>query len=691
MAQLAIASSFMPQYARLDPRVRRGVEEAFAKFAQATHAGLHLEKIAGARDPNVRTIRIDLDRRGVVLAPERGDVYCLLAVLSHDAAIDYARSRRFTVNQAIGVLEVRDQEALETLEPALREMSRDVEQRLFAHVPDKHLRQLGVDAEIVPLVRLLTSDEHLQALESLLPEPQYIALLALAQGLPVEQAWNEVAACQDERAAPAEIDPGDLVAAMRRSPDKVVFVDGPEELRDVLAHPFATWRVFLHPVQRRMALRPSYSGPAQVTGGAGTGKTVTALHRARHLAASRPGSRVLFTTFTKSLARALQQQIDLLVDDPDVRGRIDVRTVDSLAYAVVGRHRKPEIVSPDVLTVLWDDAAAGTPFSPAFLRREWEQIVLAQHLAGEAEYLACTRQGRGVPLNTAQRSVVWKAVAAVEASLRERGERTFHQLANEAADLLAGPEYDHVVVDEAQDLHTAQWRLLRRIVPDGPDDLFIVGDPHQRIYDSHVSLTSLGIGVRGRSRKLKINYRTTQEILNWAVPILGRDPAQGMDDSADTLDGYRSPMHGRRPAVRACADERAELDELVEQVRRWVDAGVEPGAIGVAARYTWLARKAVKALRDAGVPAGSVGAAAGVQVGSMHTMKGMEFRCVAVIGAMDGTVPLRDVLTPEDEDARAYLQDLQRERCLLFVACTRARDHLYVSYHGAPSTLLPAV
>lgn len=691
MAQLAIANSFMPQYAKLEPRVRKAVDAAVLKFAGHTHAGLHLEKLNNVKDPRIRTIRIDQFWRGVVLAPEQGDVYCLLAVLPHDDAIDYAKSRRFSVNQAIGVLEVRDQVALDEMSPALEKVAEDTEYRLLERVFDKDLLRLGIDAELLPLVRLLTTEAHLQALERLLPEPQYVALLALASGLTVQEAWEEVARCLEVAEKPAEVDPDDLVTAMRRTPGQVVFVEGADELRDILAHPFDTWRIFLHPVQRRVALRPSYSGPAQVTGGAGTGKTVTALHRARFLAERKPSARVLLTTFTKNLAEALERQLALLIDDEGVRERVTVKTVDSVSYEIVGRRGRPGIAGSDILDPLWEEAAEGTPYSATFLRREWEQVVLAQALETEDDYLGCTRNGRGVPLGKPQRSVVWGAIRHVVDGLRAEGRSTFHQLANQAAELLDGPEYDHVIIDEAQDIHPAQWRLLRRLVPVGPDDLFIVGDPHQRIYDSHVSLTSLGIGVRGRSTKLRLNYRTTQEILAWAVPLLGLSPAQGLDDSADTLDGYRSPIHGRRPVVKRFDDADKELDGLVEQVRTWIDGGVEAGAIGVAARYNYVAKKAVERLRGAGVKAYHVPSKTpGVQVGSMHKMKGLEFRCIAVIGADEKSLPSSTALTPEEEDPKAHAQDVQKERCLLFVACTRARDHLYVSYTAAPSPFLPA-
>ncbi len=693
MAHLVIDHEFLPEYGKLDKAIQRRVYEAISKFSEdSTRAGIHLEPLAGARDPRVRTFRVDQDRRAVVLA--LGDqTYYLLTVKKHDKAYAYAVSRRFTVNQAIGTIEVRDQQGIEAIEPALEKISQTTGERLFDGVGDKDLTRLGVDDNVRTIARLLTSEAHLEAMEKMIPEPQYVALLALAQGMTVDQAWAEVAACLPPEAEPEPVHPDDLVTAVRRTPGQAVFVSGPDELRDILDHPFDTWRIFLHPRQRRLALRDSYSGPFQVTGGAGTGKTVTALHRARHLATRNSGARVLLTTFTKALAASLRRQLALLVDDPAVLDRIEVTNVDALARRIVGGRRRPQLAGAHELSALWEKAAEGTPFSAAFLEREWDQVVLAQDITSEAAYVACERPGRGRALPAARRPAAWAAMTWVTGELDRQGKSTFRQLVNEAAHLVREsrrPLYDHVIVDEAQDLHPAQWRLLRAIVPPGRDDLFIVGDPHQRIYDNRVSLESLGIKVRGRSEKLKINYRTTQEILAWAVPCLGLDPVVGLDDAADSLDGYRSPMHGRRPEVRGYDDRDAELAGLVAQVRGWLDAGVEPAAIGVAARSTRIADAARSALSAAGMKAASLtSTTAAVRVGTMHKMKGLEFRCVAVIGVDDGIVPARAAVTPYEEDPKAHAQDLQRERCLLFVACTRARDHLYVSHTFPAGEFLP--
>jgi superfamily I DNA/RNA helicase len=435
-----------------------------------------------------------------------------------------------------------------------------------------------------------------------------------------------------------------------------------------------------------------------VTGGPGTGKTVTVLHRAAFLAARAEAGPILLTTFNGNLAEALQSQLSLLVRDPAVRRRIQVRNIDRLAYSIVAEARgTPVIADERVLRARWAEAAAasGLDLTPAFLKHEWEQVILAQDLRSEQAYLTCPRTGRGRPLTNARRSQVWRAAQQVTAELDAARQTTHLQLANEATHLLraaGAPPFRHVLVDEAQDLHSAHWRLLRAAVAEEPDDLFVAADPHQRIYPNRVSLAALRISVRGRSRKLSLNYRTTQEILAWAMPLLGSDPVTGLDGEVDSLLGYRSPLHGQRPLVRRAATRDEEFALLSGRVRSWLAAGIEPGAIGITARSAALVRDAREALSSAGVDTTSItgrGGAAGVRAGTMHAMKGLEFRAVAVIGVEEGVVPDPATIATDDGDPLARAQNVQRERCVLFVACTRARDHLYVSHTGEPSPLLP--
>jgi superfamily I DNA/RNA helicase len=706
VTRLAIARSFLADYVRLDKEVQSAVDAAVSQFAKHPDPGMYLEKPRQTWDDRIRTMKVDSRWRGVVLAPTTGDIYCLVSLLPRDTANAYAASRRFSVNRALGTLEVRDEEAIRRFQSPSLATTRTSGALLFAGVSNADLIRLGVDPQILPNVRLLASETDLEHLEAALPDAQYSALHALACGMTVDEARAEITRLYATGAPPALVDPDDLVSAMERSPGQVTFVSGPEELQSILSYPFAQWRVFLHPNQRKIAYRPSYSGPAQVTGGPGTGKTVTILHRASFLAEQAAPVQVegtsdqpvLVTSFNGILADALAAQLDLLVGEAAVRGRIQVMNVDRLAYAVVKAERgTPGIADERLLRALWAEAAesAQLGFTPAFLKNEWEQVILAQDITSEQAYLTCLRAGRGRPLSRGQRRRVWQAAQHVSDELAAAHQSTHLQLAGEATRLLraGAPRYRHILVDDAQDLHPAQWRLLRAAVTPGPDDLFVAADPHQRIYNNRVSLASLQVSVRGRSHRLSLNYRTTQEILAWAVPLLGTDPVTGLSDEADSLAGYRSPMHGPPPRLRSAASRAQEFAGLAEQIVAWLDLGLEPQAIAVTARSADLVREARAALEADGItttPLSARGHAQAVRFGTMHATKGLEFQAVAVIGVEPGLVPQAAVVTPEREDPVAHAQDLQRERCLLFVACTRARDHLYVSGTGKLSPFVTA-
>ncbi|MFE0762368.1 UvrD-helicase domain-containing protein [Streptomyces smyrnaeus] len=726
MATLGLHKDFLLEFARLERPVQRRVYDVFGKFEHQRHAGMHLEKMRDGRDPRLKTVRIDRFWRGVVLAPDEGDTFLLLKVLPHDKAIDWARTHRATVNSATRGIELRNDVALERATAGLKLASEGTPQRLFTTISDGELRRLGVDADVLPLVRLLTTEEELEALHRRLPEQQYDVLAGLAAGMTPEEVWREVvqaqlAAADHDSTSPVEPareaptagtaqeldDVTGFTGAMARSQGRVALVSGPAELMEILSQPFAAWRVFLHPSQRRVAYRPSYAGPARVTGGPGTGKTVVALHRAYHLArrlpADAPDNTVLLTTFTKDLAVELHRCLRLLTDDDKVLAKIRVVHIDAVANEILRDSLGDtplRILSgqQDVLS-RWEQALTdtGVDFTPTFLDQEWRHVVLAQDLRDAESYLKASRAGRGKPLGPLKRAQAWRAIHEFTTRLRAEERYTFLQVSAEAARVLAarGGErpYRHVVVDEAQDLHPAQWRLLRELATRGRDDLFIAGDPYQRIYGNKASLRSLGITVTGRSARLRINYRTTREILSWATDLLTGDRIDDLDEGDESLSGYRSALRGRLPRLAGHATKADEIAALIDEVRTWTSAGIEPADVGVAVRYLNLGREISAALERSGIPStvltGESSPREGVRVGTMHRMKGLEFRCMAVAGVRDGVVPMQKAVTELSVDPQQHQEDLLTELSLLFVACTRAREALYVSWHGSPSPFLP--
>jgi hypothetical protein len=704
MPHLAFDIGFCAQLSKLQGTVKQGVFDAWEKFERLTldqlfkDPGLKLEALKQAKDPQIRTIRIAQGTRGVVLAPDRGDTFVLLRVMPHDKAIAWAIKQRASINAVTRAVEIRDIEMLDELTPAYERIAPASDQRLFSKVSDGDLTALGIDETTLRQARVLTSKEQLTVFAPYFPQDQREVLEYLAEGFTVEEVWRDLVSLNLPTASADPVDTTDYATAIGHTRTRIALITASDELRDILDKPFTAWRIFLHPSQHKVAYRASYSGPAQVTGGPGTGKTVVALHRVRHLLTFlRDGERILLTTYTNALVAALRSGLAALVEDEELRDRVDITTVDALASRVVSTSRRPLRGGEE--ETRWEQAARATGFTGTaqFLAQEYKHVVLAQNLRSPEEYEVADRRGRGSRLPAADRPLVWNTVQDFSDRLAADGLRTYLGTCAEAADLLEakGPLYRHIVVDEAQDLHPAQWRLLRAAVPSRPDDLFIAGDPHQRIYDSKVSLKALGIKVAGRSTKMRKNYRSTHEILSWSTALLvGRPIAQLEDeDRNETLLGYRSALHGSGPAVYAAASEEAELDALVAQIRTWTAAGVSPGEIGVSARFNKNCDKAIERLTAAGIPAARLRSDASddaptVRVGTMHSFKGLEFRCVAVIGVHDAALPYPGAVTPADVDRLQHEADLMAERCLLFVACTRARDGLYVSWPGEPSPFL---
>ncbi|MFZ2528188.1 MAG: UvrD-helicase domain-containing protein [Rhodococcus sp. (in: high G+C Gram-positive bacteria)] len=693
MASLAIDKDFLLDFAKLEPTVQTRVSEVFEKFDTATHTGLHLEKIKNARNPQFRSIRITQFWRGIVLAPRSGDTYTLLKVLPHDDAYVWAERRNVSVNQATGCIEVRDDAALdEHLAHLGQQSTAPTGSYLFEHIKDGELVRLGLDEKAIRFARLLTDDSQLDAAQPYFPTIQWQVLYGLAAGMTPDEVWADLGAAILD----GPVDTDDLDAAVQRSSDRVLLVDGPDEMMAVFANPFALWRIYLHPAQQSV-VDASYRGPARVTGGPGTGKTVVALHRARRLA-ERGDGQVLVTTFTSTLADSLEDGVLMLTDGSDIASRITVAHVDRLAHRVFrDAHGSPRMMSSADEKKLWrsiiDDL--GIDFTETFLGEEWRQVVLAQQADSAERYLAAKRTGRGRRLGATQKAMVWQSIWEFENALDTRGMHTHETVRRAATKILeqtTDKPYRHIVVDEAQDLSPDQWRLLRAAVPEDTDDLFLAGDTHQRIYNNHVTLREVGINVTGRSSRLSINYRTTAEILRWSLGLMHGSRVDDMNDHLDSIAGCRSEIHGDAPVVEGFGTRDVEFSFVAEKVQEWIDNGIAPSEIGIAVRSKRLGEALAKSLTKHSIVAVDLadtrGSGDGVSIGTMHRMKGLEFRCLAVSAVTNAQLPAPNAVTPADQDENTHTRDLQRERCLLFVACTRAREQLLVTWHGEPSPFL---
>lgn len=671
------------------------------KFRQNPDApGLRRKQLKG--DTRLWSARVTDDYRALLLHIEGNDFLVVDVKHRKDVYNDLERYE-YRINRITGGIEVVDlgvvgDSAVGRLLPSAPATPAPPASApgLFAAFTDQELLDLGVAEPLLPSIARITTEDELLALAAIAPQLTAEVLLALYEGRSLEEVMEQITA---PVRAPDPVDTTDFAAALARPSTPVSSDDA--ALQAVIDQPFAQWQVFLHPTQRALVER-HFNGPAKVSGGPGTGKTIVALHRARHLASSLPPDsdrKVLLTTFNRNLAAQLRALL-LDVAGPDIAERVDVVNIDRLASRVVneaGVGQGRRVISDTEAPAEWEALlleVGENRFSGEFLADEWAQVILGQAIEDRTGYFQARRTGRGRALTREDRDRVWNLVEKFEQRLLDRGVWTWRQLAATAARLESahtGPRrYAHVVVDEAQDLAAAHWKLLRAMVDEGPNDIFLVGDPHQRIYDNYVTLSSLGINVRGRSSRLTLSYRTTRQILGTSLALLSGTTYDDLDGGSDTLAGYRSLLRGALPTFRSAATWADEQTLIVSQVQEWLAAGM---SVAVCLPTHEMVSSIVDRLNAAGVVASEIGPDGprrpdGVHVGTMHRFKGLEYQCMAIGGVSSGLVPRADI-SRFASDARRYERELLRDRSLLFVAATRARDALAVTWHGTPSPFLP--
>jgi superfamily I DNA/RNA helicase len=699
--QLRLLDKADKEIGKLPRAVKGAIYDFQRKFRDdPASPGLQVKPLAG--NSRLYSARVTAEYRALLLRAT-GSEYLLVAVKPRGSAYENLDRYAFGVNPVSGGIEFID--VVSTEAAALPVAGAGTPSRspapLFAAFSSAQLLELGVAEPLLPLIAKITTEEELLGLAEYAPSLTAEVLFALYDGLsPAEVLEQVTTPVQPED----RVDVTDYAAAVTR-PATLVTTDD-TALQAALEGDFARWQVFLHPAQRKIVER-SYNGPARVSGGPGTGKTIVALHRVVHLADQLPPGpgAILFTTFNKNLAADLRSRL-LELAGRDILDRVEVINIDALAAKVVTeaepgtrRHWMDDTKAIDAWeTMLLELGVTG--WDARFLNEEWSQVVLGQALSSRDEYFRARRAGRGRTLNRAQRAEVWQLVEQFTKRLREQNLRTFRQVAAEAARIerdRAGDDrhrYRHVVVDEAQDLAPAHWMLLRAMVAPGPNDMFLAGDTHQRIYDSYVSLGSLGIAIRGRSTRLTLSYRSTHEILTTARALLGGAAWDDLDGGTDTLAGYRSVLRGPRPELRSYATWADELAGMARQVQQWLPAGGLPPSIGVAVPARRQVSEVESYLLDHGVHATTLGADGprkpdAVHVGTLHRFKGLEYQRMLVAGISADLIPDFRIAEHRDTDPVRYERELKQARSLLFVAATRARDSLAITWHGAPSPLLP--
>lgn len=689
--KVALSNDFLLQLAKLPAKVHGKVMKWAIQFqADPTSPGINYENIHGARDANLKSVRLDVDWRGIVFKPSSGDVYVLLYVDHHDDAYRWAENRKLTINPVTGAMQLVTLEQVQEVtqeQPATSvavAAQPDTQQPniagpMFATLSDQELMSLGVPAELLDMVREIPDEGVLDKLQSRLPVEAYEGLFLVAAGDTVSQVLNA-----RETRVDRKIDTEDFAAALAtpESQSRFVVVSDDESLAAILNAPLAQWRVFLHPTQHKLAMGDR-SGPVRVLGGAGTGKTVLAMHRARWLADNRTkhGQKVLFTTFTKNLATDIEHNLRTLCGATTL-SKLEVTNLDAWVHGFM-RARKLEhrIVydrKQDGALQAWQSAMAVRDTSldlpDNFYQQELEQVVLAQGITTLDEYRTARRTGRGVVLSRAKRDTVWPVFEEYRGQLASRKLKEVDDAYREVATILLAEQqlstspYSAIVIDETQDFGPQALKLLRAMVPAGANDLFFVGDGHQRIYSRHkAAMSKCGIDIRGRSKKLYINYRTTDEIRRQAVALLEGVEIDDLDDGNDESKRYRSLSHGPVPVV-ARVD---GIEDAFAQVKHFLAEWKQEDTDHIELTFCVVAsseknRDALgHLLQQEGVRTVAVTAQSNrtdergvVYLSTMHRAKGLEFDCVAVVAPSS-------YLNEQAEGST--------HRQLLYVALTRAK------------------
>lgn len=628
----------------------------FAREFQAHPAqpGHSLEKVHSSS--GTWSARISSELRAI-LAKE-GDLWLLLHAGHHDAAYRWARNRKLSTHPVTGVLQLV--QVVETVEH--RTVVREVPGLLQSY-QDDYLVSLGVPAEWLPVLRHVTDEDQLLEVAGGLPDDVQERLFLLADGQLVTP--------------PSPVEPGKLF----EHPDvkaRFYLVESDDDMQRLLSAPLAKWLAFLHPSQQKLATG-TFNGPVKVTGSAGTGKTVVAMHRARHLASQ--GKRVLLTTYVNTLVDNLKHSLAQLCS-PEELERITVSTVHAQAQALVKEARgvPDEEIGKRIEQNL---AHAAGAFDARFLLTEWSKVLSPAGIRSWEDYRAARRVGRGRGLSVKERASAWRVFEKVIESLEKDHLDDFSGICRRALESLPEPLFDGVVVDEVQDLKAQELKLLAGL----GRELMLVGDAGQRIYPGGVSLSGLGIKTQGRSFTLRINYRTTEQIRRFADRVLGRT-VEDLDGEMEDRKGTRSLLRGPEPETQSFGSSDEQTEFVLTRLRALKTEGLEWEDIALFVRTNALVERWESALHEAGIGVSVLGKKMrpGVRLGTMHRAKGLEFKSVMVLNASDRYLPNRSMLSHADEAEREEL--LGQERRLLYVSLTRARDDVVVTCVGELSPFL---
>jgi mRNA-degrading endonuclease RelE of RelBE toxin-antitoxin system len=710
--EFRIADTFTDSLARLTGEEQKAVKTtAFDLQLNPAHPSLQFHKLDRPKDPNFWSIRVNRDVR--IIVHRTGTSLLLCYAGHHDDSYQWAERRRLETHPKTGAAQlVEIRERIEEIKiPKYVEVGPETKPPLFAKLTESELLGYGVPSEWLADVRTAT-EETLLELADHLPKEAAEALLELATGATprppaiVATARLPMASVDiaKERKPQAVEALAELVVPTAKSfqhPDaqrRFRLIGSAEELERALEYPWEKWIVFLHPDQRELVER-DFNGPARVAGSAGTGKTIVAVHRAVFLARKYPESRVLLTTFSEPLSNALATKVRHLIgNQPRLGERIEVHSLNVIGKRLYeANFGKVHFATADALKELLSKAVQETTerrFSLQFLVSEWEHVVDAWQLESWESYRDVVRLGRKTRLKEPQRAIAWSIFERVKAALKAKQLITRSQMFSELAAFFSthvSRPFEFIVVDEAQDVSVAQLRFLAALGKEFPNGLFFAGDLGQRIFQQAFSWKALGVDVRGRATTLRINYRTSHQIRMKADRLLGPEMAD-VDGIVENRKSTISVFNGPLPTIQTFDSIEAERNSVVDWLKARTQEGLLPHEIAIFVRSGAELERARAAAELAAIPFkvldDRVETVHGkASIATMHLAKGLEFRAVAVMACDDEIIPLQQRIETVADDSD--LEEVYNtERQLIYVACTRARDHLLVTSVAPPSEFL---
>ncbi|APZ43777.1 3'-5' exonuclease [Acidihalobacter ferrooxydans] len=674
--QFRIADTFTDSLAKLTNEEQKAVKTtAFDLQLNPANPGMSFHKLDRAKDKHFWSVRVSRDLRIIVHSTESSLLLCY--VDHHDKAYQWAERRKLEIHPKTGaaqLVEIRETVQEITVPVYVEQPERLADKpKLFAAVADETLLGYGVPEEWLPDIRAADEDSLLDLADHL-PSEAAEALLELATG------------GRPQTVVPTPgIDPFEHPDAQRR----FRLMTDADELAAALEYPWEKWTVFLHPAQRQLVER-DYNGPARISGSAGTGKTIVALHRAVFLARRQPDARILLSTFSDTLANALRNKLRILISkEPRLGERIEVHALDAIGErlyeAAFGSFALADEQSLRRIFTEVKGGIAGFGYSEKFLLDEWTNVVDAWQLNDWEAYRDVKRLGRKTRLGEQQRLQLWGFFEQVQKKLSQRGLTTRSTLFTCLAGRLRErphPPFDFAVIDEAQDINVSQLHFLAALGEGRPNSLFFAGDLGQRIFQTPFSWRALGVDIRGRSHTLRVNYRTSHQIRRQADRLLGPEVSD-VDGNIEDRRGTVSVFNGPEPLIQVCDSKSQEVDVVASWLEAREGEGLQPHEIGLFVRSGNEVRRATSAAEKADVDFNVLDeqmktASGAMTISTMHLAKGMEFRAVAIMACDDEVIPSQERIETV-ADASDLEEVYATERHLLYVACTRARETLLVT------------